>query len=150
MISIISLIISFLIMVFTVWNYTKNWLNSRFQIKIKINKIYWDTDGSFVAKYTLVNESSNPISVTGIKLNNEHATNNLISINKTRIINEKLPIHIGAYGALENLSYFEDLTETSDLTSFEITIFTSRGESKDSQELSEDLLLPISQIELSE
>lgn len=130
-ISIISLFISLFAMLFNGFNTYRNWNRQRFRIRYEMKKVYFVENVGFYVKFLIINDSSEPITITGIKVNDKIADSRNLTITdgtktKPSLETKAIPFEIGSFGAEEFYTYFYRNNENFS-KGFVVELRTSRG-----------------------
>ncbi|MDP4460408.1 hypothetical protein ACTFIB_11255 [Staphylococcus chromogenes] len=128
--SIIAIIISFISLSVTIINVYKNWRKSRFNLSVEVKQCFFIPSNGYYAQFEIINNSSEPISITALKINEIFGNSNAETIiktnNETTLKTAQLPIRIESYGAVCFFSHFAKNPKTF-IEGLDIEIRTSRG-----------------------
>ncbi|WP_436870292.1 hypothetical protein [Staphylococcus shinii] len=128
----ISIIISFIALIFSIWTFISNRNRNKFNVKFSVLKTYITYNkGSFI-KVAVENNSVNPISITKFVIDN--VSSNETPITKkikpsynNYLVTSDMPVHLNPYEAKNILVHF-NVGETFLFNkNYQLVIYTTRG-----------------------
>ncbi|BFL78693.1 hypothetical protein PXW92_03680 [Staphylococcus hominis] len=149
-ISIGSLFIALLSLFVSAYNVLRTWERQKFSLNYQITNCFFIPGGDFYAHFEIINNSSEPISITGISINK-----NICSTDERIILSTKhgpklkthqIPIRIESYGATRFYCYFELENNFYFHQGIDLELRTSRGIISSHIETEDGFLLSIADL----
>jgi len=150
LISIGSLFIALLSLFVSAYNVLRTWEKQKFSLNYQITNCYFIPGGDFYAHFEIINNSSEPISITGISINkNICNTDERVILSTTHgptLKTHQIPISIESYGATRFYCYFELEHNFYFHQGIDLELRTSRGIISSHIESENDFLLSIAEL----
>ncbi|MFQ3853695.1 hypothetical protein [Staphylococcus parequorum] len=150
-ISLLSLFISFAMMFLTAFNYLRTWERQKFNIYYEFLNIYHVPNSGYYTQIRIINNSSEPIAISGLSINEEYCDNRELFITGGTKMNQpikttQLPIYLESYGATEFYLYFLRKNRFTFADGLDIELRTSRAVINEHIEYRDGLLKHLSEI----
>ncbi|AJP65709.1 TPA: hypothetical protein O7I44_001081 [Staphylococcus aureus] len=149
-ISVFSLLIAMLSLSVTFYNVMRTWDKQKFNISYRFLNCYFIPNKGFYSHFQIVNNSSEPISITGIFINEVLCDTDekiIIKINdEPTLKTQSIPFLIESYGAKNFYCYFKKHENIYFYKNLNLEIRTSRGIVTAKIDTSNQFLLPITDL----
>lgn len=150
LISVCSMFIALFSLFISAFNFIRTWEKQKFNISYQITNCYFVPNAGYYAHFQIINNSSEPISITGIVINEilSSTDEQLILSNSKgpKLTTQSIPLRIESYGAKQFYCYFEKNKKVFFSKGLDLEIRTSRGVVSSHIKSSNEFLLPITDL----